>query len=364
MRTCRAAIAESLHAPLTVVDDLEVADPGPGEVLVRLGASGVCRSDVHSLAGIDGITTPSLLGHEGAGEVAAIGAGVEGVAVGDRVVLAWVAPCGSCRMCARDLPALCEDQESFLQGLMADGTSRFSQGGRTIRHYCSSTFSEWSVVPAACAVPVVTELPWEQLALVGCAVTTGVGAVMNSARVQPGETVAVIGAGGVGMSAIQAARIAGAGRVIAIDANPAKLSLARELGATDAVDASAEDAVAAVLELTGGVDHAFEALGATATIEQAIAMTAPAGRATLIGMAMPDQRPGLPALDVVVGERVVAGSWYGSFVPSRDWPRIIAWLESGDLVLEPMIERITLDDVNRAFDRIRSGEAGRQVIVF
>ncbi|MGA0121631.1 MAG: zinc-binding dehydrogenase [Gaiellales bacterium] len=365
MHTCRAALVEELHAPLAVVDDLEVATPGPGEVLVRLGASGVCRSDLHSKGDLgDIVAVPSMLGHEGAGTVEQVGAGVGGVKVGDRVVLSWVAPCGGCGMCAQELPALCQDQGLFLEGLMADGTSRFSHQGRSVRHYCSSTFSELTVVPAACAVPVATDLPWEALALVGCAVTTGVGAVLNSARVQPGQSVAVIGAGGVGLSAVQGARIAGAGRIIAVDTNPAKLELARGLGATDVVDASATDPVEAVLALTGGVDHAFEALGHVATIEQAIAMTRPTGRATLIGMAMPDQRPGLPALDVVVGERVVAGSWYGSFLPARDWPRIVGWLESGDLVLDDLIERITLDDVNRAFDRIRSGEAARQVIVY
>lgn len=364
VRTCRAALLEAYDAPLVIRDDLEVADPGPGEVLVRLGASGICRSDLHSIDWTDRLPVPSMLGHEGAGTVEAIGSGVTSVALGDRVVLAWVAPCGECRMCRRERPALCTDQGGYETGFMVDGTSRYSLAGKTVHHYSCSTFSEYSVVPEVAAIRVDTDLPWEHLALVGCAVTTGVGAALNTAKVQPGDTVAVVGCGGVGLSAIQGARIAGASRIIAIDTQAAKLALALEVGATDAVDASATDPVEAVRELTGGVDHAFEALGLLPTIDQAIRMTGRGGQTTLIGMVEAHELTEIATMPMIVEERAIATSWYGTFVPQRDWPRIVGWLESGDLVLDRMIERIRLDDINAAFDRIRTSEAARQVIVF
>jgi S-(hydroxymethyl)glutathione dehydrogenase/alcohol dehydrogenase len=219
-------------------------------------------------------------------------------------------------------------------------------------------------VPEVAAIKVETELPWEYLALVGCAVTTGVGAVLNTAKVRTDDSVAVVGCGGVGLSAVQGARIAGAARIIAVDTNASKLALALQLGATDVVNASEVDAVAAVRELTGGVDHAFEALGFLSTIDQAIAMTGRTGQTTLIGMVEDTDLSEVSTLGLIVEERTIAGSWYGTFLPQRDWPLIVGWLESGDLMLDQMIERITLDDINVAFDRIRSTEAARQVIVF
>ncbi len=364
MRTCRAAILHEFSAPLIVHDDLVVADPKEREVLVKLGASGVCRSDLHTIEWTDVAPLPSMLGHEGAGTVEAVGPGVTTLAVGDRVVLAWVAPCGHCRMCERERPALCTEQGTYESGFLLDGTSRYSLNGQVVHHYSSSTFSEYSVVPEVAAIKVATDLPWEYLALVGCAVTTGVCAAINTAKVRKGDTVAVVGCGGVGLSAIQGARIAGATTIIAVDTNASKLALARELGATHIVNASEVDAVEAVRELTGGVDHAFEALGYLPTIDQAIRMTGLAGQTTLIGMVKEEELSQVASLNLVMGERTIAGSWYGTFLPKRDWPLIIGWLESGDLMLDQMIERITLDDINVAFDRIRSTEATRQVIIF
>ena len=364
VRTCRAAILEAYDAPLVIRDDLEVAGPEPGEVLVRLGASGVCRSDLHSIDWTDRLPLPSMLGHEGAGTVEAVGTGVESVRVGDRVVMAWVAPCGTCRMCRRERPALCTEQGGYEAGFMVDGTSRYSLQGQTVHHYSCSTFSEYAVIPEVAAIRVETDLPWEHLALIGCAVTTGVGAAINTARVRPGDTVAVVGCGGVGLSAIQGARIAGASRIIAVDTQTSKLALARTFGATDAVDATAADPVEAVRELTGGVDHAFEALGLLPTIDQAIRMTGRGGQTTLIGMVEAHELTEIATMPMIVEERAIAASWYGTFVPQRDWPKIVGWLESGDLMLDQMIERIALDDVNTAFDRIRTSEAARQVVVF
>ena len=364
MLTCRAALLHEFNAPLVIHDNLVVADPKHGEVLVKLGASGVCRSDLHSIEWVDRIPLPSMLGHEGAGTVEAVGPGVTTLKVGDKVVMAWVAPCGNCRMCKKERPALCTEQGSFEAGFLLDGTSRYSLDGETVHHYSSSTFSEYSVVPEVAAIKVETELPWEYLALVGCAVTTGVGAVLNTAKVAKGDTVAVVGCGGVGLSAVQGSRIAGASRIIAVDTNASKLALAKELGATDVVNASETDAVAAVRALTGGVDHAFEALGFLPTIDQAIRMTGLAGQTTLIGMVEDTDLSQISTLGLILEERTIAGSWYGTFLPKRDWPLIVGWLESGDLMLDQMIERITLDDINVAFDRIRSTEANRQVIIF
>ncbi|MFM7694152.1 MAG: zinc-binding dehydrogenase, partial [Actinomycetota bacterium] len=196
------------------------------------------------------------------------------------------------------------------------------------------------------------------------AVTTGVGAAINTAQVRPGDTVAVVGCGGVGLSAIQGARIAGASRIIAVDTQTSKLALARTFGATDAVDAATADPVEAVRELTGGVDHAFEALGLLPTIDQAIRMTGRGGQTTLIGMVEAHELTEIATMPMIVEERTIAASWYGTFVPQRDWPKIVGWLESGDLMLDQMIERIALDDINTAFDRIRTSEAARQVVVF
>ena len=364
MRTCRAALLHEFNAPLIVHDDLQVDDPKRGEVLVKMGASGVCRSDLHTIEWTGRVAVPSMLGHEGAGTVEAVGPGVEHLQVGDRVVLAWIAPCGHCRMCERERPALCTEQGQFEFGSLLDGTSRYTLHGETVAVYSSSSFSEYSVVPEVSAIKVETELPWEYLALVGCAVTTGVGAAINTAKVGKGDSAAVVGCGGVGLSAIQGARIAGASRIIAVDTNASKLALAKELGATDLVNASEVDAVEAVRELTGGVDHAFEALGYLPTIDQAIQMTGRGGRTTLIGMVEDTDLTQIATLGMVQEERTIGGSWYGTVLPQRDWPLIVGWLESGELMLDQMIERITLDDINVAFDRIRSTEAARQVIVF
>ena len=364
MRTCRAALLHEFNAPLVVHDDLVVDDPKTGEVLVKLGASGVCRSDLHTIEWTGRVDVPSMLGHEGAGTVEAVGPGVEHLQVGDKVVLAWIAPCGHCRMCERERPALCTEQGQFEFGSLLDGTTRYSIHGQPVAVYSSSTFSEYCVVPEVSAIKVETDLPWEYLALVGCAVTTGVGAAINTAKVGTGDTAAVIGCGGVGLSAVQGARIAGASRIIAVDTNATKLALARELGATDLVNASEVDAVEAVRELTGGVDHAFEALGFLPTIDQAIQMTGRGGRTTLIGMVEDTDLTQIATLGMVQEERTIGGSWYGTVLPQRDWPLIVGWLESGELMLDQMIERIALDDINVAFDRIRSNEAARQVIVY
>ncbi len=359
----RAAVLHEFGQPL-VIEELELDPPKAGEVAVRMAASGVCHSDLHVALGTHPTLLPVVLGHEGAGVVEEVGSGVVGLRPGDHVLLTWLPYCGHCRECARGWPNRCENT-AWYDATLEDGTCRFHSGGRPVHHYNTSSFAERSVVPARTAVKVDPSLALGELALMGCAVMTGVGAVLNTARVRPGDTVAVVGCGGVGLNVVQGARIAGATRIIAIDLVASKLELARELGATDLIDAGDCDPVGAVRELIGaGVDHAFEALGRTETIETAIAVTGRGGQALLIGMASPDARVELDALTMTLEERCVRGSWYGSCVPLRDIPLLVELYRDGRLRLEPMITTCGLDDVNDAFRRMQAGETARSVIIY
>ncbi len=350
-------------AVLWDVDDLRIHEveldpPEAGEVQIRMAASGVCRSDLHTVRGIHRHATPIVLGHEGAGVVEEVGKGVTGLAPGDHVVCSWLPFCGSCRRCSAGRPVVCERLEPFDRGFLADGTTRYSSGGTRIHHNVPSSHAERSVVPATTLFPVDPSLPFEQVALLGCAVMTGVGAVLNTARVRPGDAVLVIGCGGVGLSAVQGARIAGASTIVAADVVASKLELAKDLGATDTV-LSGRD------ELPGGFDHAIECLGLPETIEQALRAVAPGGTTVLVGMARPEVRVGLDALGLTTKERTVVGSWYGGVVPPRDFPLLAHLLRFGELRLEPLIARtIGLDRLPDALTRLERGEETRSVIVF
>jgi S-(hydroxymethyl)glutathione dehydrogenase/alcohol dehydrogenase len=362
-RTVRAAVLEAFGEPLAV-QELELDPPKAGELLVRMAASGVCHSDLHVALGIHPTALPVVLGHEGAGVVEDVGPGVAGLAPGDHVLLTWLPYCGHCRPCARGWPNRCENT-LWYDATLEDGTCRFHRDGEPVHHMNTSSFAERSVVPARTAIKVDPDLPLTELALMGCGVMTGVGAALNTAHVRPGDTVAVVGCGGVGLNVVQGARIAGAAVIVAVDVVPSKLELARELGATHAVDASAVDPVEAVRELVpGGVDHAFEALGRPQTIETTLGLTGRGGQAVLIGMAPPDARIPLDALTMTIEERCVRGSWYGSSVPLRDFPLLIELYRDGRLRLDPLITECTLDDVNEAFDRIEAGDTARSVIVY
>jgi S-(hydroxymethyl)glutathione dehydrogenase / alcohol dehydrogenase len=359
----RAAVLRAFETSL-VVEELELDPPKAGELQVRMAASGVCHSDLHVAQGIHPTSLPVVLGHEGAGIVEEVGPGVEGFAPGDHVLLTWLPYCGHCRQCVRGWPNRCENT-AWYDATMEDGTCRFHQNGERIHHYNTSSFAERSVVPARTAVKVDPSLPLTELALMGCAVMTGVGAVLNTAHVRPGDTVAVVGCGGVGLNVVQGARIAGATTIVAFDVVPAKLELARELGATAVVDASAGEPVAMIHELVpGGVDHAFEALGRPETIETTLALPGRGGQAVLIGMAPPDARIPLDALTTTLEERCVRGSWYGSTVPLRDLPLLVELYRAGSLRLDSLITPCTLDDVNDAFRRMEVGETARSVIVY
>ena len=339
----RAAVLHAFEEPL-VVEELELDPPKAGELQVRIAASGVCHSDLHVAQGIHPTDLPVVLGHEGAGVVEEVGPGVGGFSPGDHVLLTWLPYCGHCRQCTRGWPNRCENT-AWYDSTMEDGTCRLHSNGRAVHHYNTSSFAEQSVVPARTAVKVDPTLPLTELALMGCAVMTGVGAALNTAHVRPGDTVAVVGCGGVGLNVVQGARIAGATTIVAVDVVPAKLELTREL-------------------VPGGVDHAFEALGRPETIETTIALTGRGGQAVLIGMAPPDARVPVDPLTTTLEERCVRGSWYGSCVPLRDLPLLVELYRSGSLQLDSLITVCTLDDVNDAFRRMEAGETARSVIVY
>ena len=350
------------------VQDLDLAPPGPEEVLVRLHASGVCHSDYNAIDGTAETRCPTVLGHEGAGVVEAVGAGVTRVAVGDRVALSWAPSCGACEECLRALPWLCGTAWPAMgTGGLMDGTPRLSRDGEPVFHYSFlSTFAEACVVPERSCVPIVADAPFDVAGLVGCAVSTGVGAVWRTAGVRPGDRVAVIGCGGVGLSALMAAVAVGAEPVVAVDAAPQKLEMARGFGATHGVawQGSAEATAEAVVEVTGGgVDYAIEATGRPEAALAAFLSTRARGAAVLIGIPRAEAVVTLPALSIPRRERRVLGSIYGSTWPERDFATALDLHRRGRLPLDRLVShRLPLDDVGKAFELMHSGDALRVVL--
>jgi Zn-dependent alcohol dehydrogenase len=363
----RGVVLEATGGPLTPAE-LDLAPPAAGEVLVRLGASGVCHSDWNAVDGTAGNPCPCVLGHEGAGVVEGIGEGVTRVEIGDHVALSWTPSCGECDECRRDLPQLCSTVWPAMgTGGLMDGTPRLSRDGQPVFHYSFlSTFAEACVVPERSCIPIPRDVPFDVAALVGCAVTTGVGAVWRTAGVRPGDRVAVIGCGGVGLSALLAAIAAGAEAVVAVDAAASKLDVARSFGATDAFlwQGDAQSTADAVREATGGgVDYAIEATGRPEAMEAAFLSTRARGAAVLIGIPRADAVLSLPATTIPRMERRVLGSIYGSSKPERDFPHTLALYRAGRLPLDRLVtQRLPLEEAEQGFELMHSGEAVRVVL--
>jgi Zn-dependent alcohol dehydrogenase len=363
----RAVVLREPGVPVRV-ETVLLDPPRRGEVLVRVAAAGVCHSDVHLADGSLGEGRwPMVLGHEGAGVVAAVGTDVSGVAVGDHVAFCFVPSCGECRACASGRRNLCEPAgASALAGTLMDGTSRLrGADGSPLQHgLLVACFAEYAVVPAAGAVLIPQEIPLWQAALLGCGVVTGIGAVTNAARVGIGESVCVIGCGGVGLQVIAGARLAGAATIVAVDRDARKLELAMRRGATDFIDASALDVTAEVLARTGGgVDHAFEVVGAAATIRQAWEVLRPGGTAIVVGLAPRGVEAAIPAIDFL-SEKTIRGSYYGSADVHEFLPGLVALLAAGRLDVAGVVsDLIELEDVQEALERLRRGEGARSVAI-
>jgi len=362
----QAAVLHAVDRPL-VVEEVELPQPGPGEVLVRNRASGLCHTDLEVIEGRMGYPFPIVLGHEGSGIVEAVGDGVTRVRPGDAVVASWNPHCGHCFYCERDEPVLCEPfRKHQPAGLMLDGSTRLSLRGGRLHHFgVVSSHAQFSMVPESGAIAIPREMPLDRACLLGCGVMTGVGAVVRLARLPRGSTMAVIGCGAVGLNAVQGGVIAGAERIIAIDRDPARLSRAARLGATDILEA-ADGVAAAVRDLTGGrgVDAAFESAGAESAMQLALEIARPGGRVVILGKVPVDQRVSF-RFGSLMGEKRITRSSYGGARPARDFPWLARLYLEGRLRLDELITaRLPLERINEGFDAMRRGEGVRTVIAF
>ena len=348
------------------IEELELAPPGRGEILVRVRAAGLCHSDLSVIDGNRPRPVPMVLGHEAAGEVVEAGEGVDDLEPGDRVVMVFVPSCGHCAPCSEGRPALCEPGNAANgRGEMLSGGRRLSMGGKPVHHHVGvSAFAEHAVISRRSLVKIEAEVPHEIAALFGCAVLTGVGAAVNTARIKAGETAAVVGLGGVGLSALLGAVACGASRVVAVDLAEDKLKLAKELGATDVFNAGAPDAVEAIREATkGGVDHALEMAGSVRALDLAYQITRRGGTTTTAGLANPAHTLSLAPVKLVAEERTLKGSYVGSCVPSRDIPRFIELYQRGRLPVDRLwTSSGSLDEINEGFDALNEGRTIRHIV--
>jgi alcohol dehydrogenase len=375
----RAAILDRMGTPAPyattrplAIRTVELDPPGPGEVLIRVAAAGLCHSDLSVINGDRPRPMPMALGHEASAVVEAVGDGVVDLKKGDHVVVVFVPSCGHCAPCAEGRPALCEP------GAVANGGGTLLSGERRLHfqhgdavgplnhHLGCSVFAEYAVVSRRSLVPIDAEVPLEHAALFGCAVLTGVGAVVNTAGIRAGATTAIIGLGGVGLAALLGAHAAGARTIVAVDLSPAKLDEALALGATHAVDARDPDAKDRIRALTGGgVEFAFEFAGSIRALELAYGITRRGGTTVTAGLPPALATFGIPAVSLVAEERTVKGSYIGTCVPSRDIPRYVGLYLQGRLPVDRLLSgRLALDDINHGFDLLNEGKAVRQVVVF
>ena len=363
----QAAILTGTHRPFQI-ETVDVTPPKPGEALVKMAASGVCHSDWHVVDGYTGANFPMICGHEGAGVVQSVGGGVTRVQPGDHVSLSFRPDCGDCFYCQHGSPVLCETYTPSLKtGKLDDGTARVHWQGEPVHIFSGlGCFAEYVVVREESCVPVRRDLPLEVAALVGCAVSTGVGAAMYTADIRPGQSVAVFGAGGVGLNIIMGAQLAGADPIIAVDTNSSKMEIAREFGATHAMY-SDDTAITQIRGLTGdrGVDHAFESVGLPALQETAFDAIRPGGTLTLVGITPTDSLTRLPGAIITRDEKVIRGSFYGSVSPQRDFPKLLDLYAAGKLRLDELVtKRWQLEEINEAYAAMLTGEVARGVIVF
>jgi S-(hydroxymethyl)glutathione dehydrogenase/alcohol dehydrogenase len=363
----KAAVLNAFGERLSL-DEVVLDPPGPGEVLVRVAAAGVCHSDLRlAEGGLGRGRIPIVLGHEGAGVVVSIGAGVTHVVPGDHVAFSINPACGQCQFCREGKPTLCAVTASHSgHGTLMDGTTRLRRvSGEPLKHFLFvSCFAEFCVVPAGSALPIPADLPLWQAALVGCAVVTAVGAVRNVARIAPGDSVCVIGCGGVGLQVVLAARLAGADRIIAVDRTPEKLDRARAQGATDVVDAAQPDTARQVRALCdGGVDHAIEVVGAASTIRLAWDVLRPGGTAVVVGLAPVGLEVSIPAIEFLSAKNL-KGCYYGSGHPAEEIPELARMVADGRFPLADSVSHFAdLDGIDGAFGRMRDGVGARTIVL-
>ena len=366
-QSARAVVCRELNKPV-VVESITVDPPQRGEVMVKLGACGVCHSDLSATNGTIPLPPPLVLGHEAAGEVIAVGEGVSGLAVGDHVVSSFIYMCGKCRFCSMGRPVLCVEQGKALTTL-PDGTLRTRDAqGKPLNIFSGcGVMAEYATLHVDNVVKIDPKIPFDRAALVGCAVTTGVGAVFNTARVVPGASVAVFGCGGVGLNVVQGAAIAGAGRIVAIDSMESKLELARKFGATDTLLAKpGEDLTKPLKKLTGGgADYAFECVGSGELAAAAYRATGRGGVTVVVGVAKPGDSTSVRTMTLPFEEKTLTGSYFGSCVPRIDFPRMLGLYMQGKLKLDELItRRYSIDEAPQAFADLESGKNARGVIVF
>ena len=370
----KAAVLHQMALPLPYADsqplkieEVDLAPPGEGELLVQIKAAGLCHSDLSTINGDRPRSMPMVIGHEASGIVVETGTGVKDIKPGDHVVLIFAPSCGHCMPCLEGRPGLCEPgQRANGAGTLLSGAGRLMQGGSTVYHHVGvSAFADHAVVARGSVVKIDPALAFDEAALFGCAVLTGVGAVINTAKIWAGSSVAVIGLGGVGLNALLAAELAGAEPIIAMDLHDDKLELARTLGATATVNASAADAIQRVKDLTnGGVDFAFEMAGSVHAMELAYRVTRRGGTTVTAGLPHPDARWQLQHVNLTAEERTIKGSYIGSCVAARDVPRYISLYRQGKLPIAKLLSaHIPLEQINSGFDRLASGHTVRQIIV-
>ena len=371
----RAAILSAIGLPLPYaqsrplsIETVELEPPGTGEVLVRVKAAGLCHSDLSVINGDRVRPVPMVLGHEAAGIVEALGPGVDDLAVGEHVVMVFIPSCGHCLPCAEGRPALCEPAfAANTAGTLLSGARRLSRNGSALNHLLGvAAFADYVTVSRRSLVKIDRSLSFEHAALFGCAVLTGVGAVVNTAALKSGQTAAIVGLGGVGLAGLLGAVAAGASKIVAVDVNPDKLALARTLGATHVVNGRDADAIDQVKAATGGgVDFAFDFAGSVQALETAYRVTRRGGTTVSAGLPNPKHNFPLPALNLVAEERTVKGSYIGTCVPLRDVPRYVALFQQGKLPVDKLLTgRLKLEEINEGFDRLHAGEAIRQVVTF